>query len=201
MSWISWPRQAKTLPVVLAGTEVLQLLGALSTPMHRTIAMVMYGAGLRVTEACDLRVDDIDAKRNVIHVRRGKGNKERIVPLSPRLLIGLRTYWDVCRPPQPYLFPGDDPAAPITADRVRHAMRAAVRTCKFTKKVTPHVLRHSFATHLIDTGTDIRVIQAILGHASIRTTMQYAQVSTARLAKAKSPLDLLGTPEGKKALG
>lgn len=200
VAWISWPRQPKSLPVVLSGTEVERLLAAMSTPMLRAVAMVMYGAGLRVTEACELRVDDIDAERRVIRVR-GKGGKQRCVMLADRLLVGLRSYWAAARPPRPYLFPGDDPAAPVLPDRVRHGLRAAVRTSGLTKKVTPHVLRHSFATHLMDAGTDIRVIQSLLGHASIRTTMLYAQVSTAKLAKTKSPLDMLGTPQGKKLLG
>lgn len=201
VSWMSWPRQPKKLPVVLSGTEVQKLLEAMSGPMFRVIAMVMYGAGLRVSEACALSIEDIDSARGVIHVRHAKGSRERCVMLAPRLLQILRGYWVACRPPRPYLFPGDDARKPITADRVRDAMQSAVSTTGLTKRVTPHVLRNSFATHLLEMGTDLRVIQALLGHASIRTTMQYAQVSRAKLAKTKSPLELLGTPEGKKALG
>jgi site-specific recombinase XerD len=201
VAWMSWPRQPKKLPVVLSGTEVETLLGAMSNPMLRAIAMVMYGAGLRIGEACELRVEDVDAARGVIHVRHGKGDRERCAMLSGKLLFALRSYWGACRPPRPYLFPGDDPREPISTDRVRKAMQAAVRVSGLTKRITPHVLRHSFATHLLETGTDVRVIQALLGHASIRTTMGYAQVSRDKLAKTKSPLDLLGTREGKKALG
>lgn len=201
VAWMSWPRQPKTLPVVLSGTEVQQLLAAMSSPAYRVIAMVMYGAGLRVSEACAIRVEDIDSARGVIHVRHAKGDRERCVMLAPRLLQVLRSYWAACRPPRPYLFPGEDARKPITADSVRNAMQSAVAIAGLTKRVTPHTLRHTFATHLMDTGTDVRVIQALLGHASIRTTMQYTQVSRARLAKTKSPLELLGTAEGKKALG
>jgi integrase/recombinase XerD len=201
VAWMSWPRQPKTLPVVLSGGEVVALFGAMSTPLLRAVTMVMYGAGLRISEACVLCVEDIDSARGVIHVRHGKGNRERCVMLSPRLLVMLRSYWSACRPPRPYLFPGDDPRKPISHDRVRQGVKAAVQICELTKRVTPHVLRNSFATHLLETGTDIRVIQALLGHASIRTTMRYVQVSRAKLAKTQSPLDLLGTPEGKKALG
>lgn len=201
VAWMSWPTQPKTLPVVLSGTEIQTLLGAMSNPMFRAVVMVMYGAGLRISEACALCVTDIDAKREVLRVRHGKGNRERCAMLSPRLLIALRSYWATSRPPLPFLFPAEDPTKPISADRVRKALGAAVKAAGLTKRVTPHVMRHSFATHLVDTGTDIRVIQALLGHASIRTTMRYAQVSRARLAKTKSPLDLLGTPEGTKTLG
>jgi site-specific recombinase XerD len=201
VAWMSWPKQPKTLPVVLSGTEIEKLLGAMSNPMFRAVAMVMYGAGLRISEACALRVTDIDAERGVIHVRHGKGNRERCAMLSERLLVALRSYWAASRPPLPLLFPSEDPTKPIGTDRVRKAMTAAARTTGLSKRVSPHVLRHSFATHLLDTGTDVRVIQALLGHASIRSTMRYAQVSREKLAKTKSPLDLLGTPEGKKALG
>lgn len=201
VAWMSWPRQPKTLPVVLSGTEIEKLLAAMSNPMFRAVVMVMYGAGLRISEACALRVTDIDAQRGVIHVRHGKGNRERCAMLSERLLVALRSYWASSRPPLPFLFPAEDAKKPIAADRVRTAMAAAVRACGFTKRVSPHVMRHSFATHLLDTGTDVRVIQALLGHASIRSTMRYAQVSRNTLAKTKSPLDLLGTAEGKKALG
>lgn len=201
VAWMSWPRQPKTLPVVLSGTEIEKLLGAMSNPMFRAVVMVMYGAGLRISQACALRVTDIDAKRGVIHVRHGKGNRERCAMLSARLLVALRGYWASSRPPLPFLFPAENATKPIDADRVRTAMAAAVRACGFTKRVTPHVMRHSFATHLLDTGTDVRIIQALLGHASIRSTMRYAQVSRATLVKTKSPLDLLGTAAGKQALG
>ena len=199
VSWISWPSQPAKLPVVLSRGEVEALLAAMSTPTFRALAMVMYGAGLRISEACALQVSDIDADRHVIKVRHGKGNRERYVTLGPRLLVALRAYWAATRPPRPYLFPADDARSPIEQHRVRTAVKAAVVASGLGKRVTPHVLRHSFATHLLEAGTDIRVIQALLGHASIRTTMRYAHVSPAHLAKTKSPLDLpapLATPVG-----
>lgn len=201
VAWMAWPRQPAKLPVVLSGSEVESLLAAMSNPLYRAIAMVMYAAGLRVSEACALEVRDIDSARGLLHIRHGKGNRERYAMLAKRLLTALRSYWAANRPPLPYLFPGANPGKPVSPDSVRAAIKAAVVACAFTKRVTPHVLRHSFATHLLEAGTDIRVIQSLLGHASIRTTMRYAQVSPGKLAKTKSPLDLLGTPEGKKVLG
>lgn len=201
VAWMSWPKPPTTQPVVLSGTEIQRLLGAMSNPMFRAVAMVMYGAGLRITEACALQVTDIDAERGVIHVRHGKGNRERCAMLAERLYEALRSYWKANRPPLPFLFPAEDATQPIRADRVRLAMKAAVKACGLTKRISTHVMRHSFATHLVDLGTDIRVIQALLGHASISSTTRYAKVSRATLAKTKSPLDLLGTPEGKKAFG
>lgn len=201
VAWMSWPRQKTKLPMVLSGTEIEKLLAAMSNPMFRAVAMVMYGAGLRISEACALRVTDIDAGRGVLHVRHGKGNRERCAVLPEKLLVSLRGYWAASRPPLPFLFPAEDATKPIAADRVRTAVGTAVKASGLSKRATPHSLRHAFATHLLEMGTDIRHIQALLGHASIRSTMRYAQVSRARLAKTKSPLDLLGTPEGKKTLG
>lgn len=201
VAWMAWPSQPAKLPVVLSGSEVERLLAAMSNPMFRAIAMVMYAAGLRISEACALEVTDLDSRRGLIHIRHGKGDRERYAMLGERLLVGLRSYWVATRPPRPYLFPGADPRQPISPDTVRAAFKGAVETCGFTKRVTPHVLRHSFATHLLEAGTDVRVIQSLLGHASIRTTMRYAQVSPGKVAKAKSPLDMLGTPEGRTVLG
>ncbi len=201
VAWMSWPRQKTKLPMVLSGTEIEKLLAAMSNPMFRTVAMVMYGAGLRISEACALRVTDIDATRGVLHVRHGKGNRERCAVLPDTLLVTLRGYWAASRPPLPFLFPAEDATKSIAADRVRTAIATAVKAAGLSKRATPHSLRHAFATHLLEMGTDIRQIQALLGHASIRSTQRYAQVSRARLAKTKSPLDLLGTPEGKKTLG
>ncbi|MDQ6943766.1 MAG: tyrosine-type recombinase/integrase [Candidatus Eremiobacteraeota bacterium] len=201
VAWMSWPRQKTKLPTILSGTEIEKLLAAMSNPMFRAVAMVMYGAGLRITEACAIRVEDIDARRGVLHVRKGKGNRERCAVLPEKLLLSLRGYWAASRPPLPFLFPSEDASKPIAADRVRKAVSAAVKVSGLSKRATPHSLRHAFATHLLEMGTDIRHIQALLGHASIRTTQRYAHVSSLRLAKTKSPLDLLGTAEGKKTLG
>lgn len=197
VAWIQWPTQPVKPAVVLSGQEMTRLLGSLSSPMYRAIAMVMYGAGLRVSEACSLAIDDIDSARGLIHVRHGKGERARYVTLGPALLEALRNYWRANRPPRPYLFPGPDPRVPIEPRSVRAALAAAAVTSGLErKKVTPHVLRHTFATHLHELGTDLRTIQALLGHASAQTTSRYISVSRATVARAKSPLDVLGTARG-----
>jgi integrase/recombinase XerD len=200
VAWMRWPRQRTSLPVVLAGTEVVALLLAVSSPLYRAVITVMYAAGLRVSEACALEVGDIDSQRRVIHVRNGKRGRDRFVMLGDRLLTLLRSYWAANRPPKPLLFPGPDGSRPITPRSVREALGAAVARAGLKKRVNPHLLRHSFATHLLELGTDIRVIQHLLGHVSIRSTQLYSQVSRPTIAKVKSPLDVLGTEQG-KALG
>jgi site-specific recombinase XerD len=127
VAWMCWPRPKAKLPMILSGSEVERLFAAMSHPMFRAIAMVMYSAGLRVSEACVLRVTDIDAGRGVLHVRHGKGGRERCAVLSPKLLVALRAYWAASRPPLPFLFPAEDPTKPILADRVRTAIAAAVK--------------------------------------------------------------------------
>lgn len=195
---IPYPRVPKTLPDILSGTEVDALLAAISSPMHRVILMVAYGGGMRISEACALQAPDIDSKRMLIHIRDGKGEKDRYVMLSKRLLIALREYYKAYRPPTVVLFPGDVPLRdrPIPQETVRKSLRAAVARLELTKRVTPHKLRAAFATHLHEAGTDLAVIQMLLGHASIRTTMLYVHVSRKRIAETISPLDLLGTDEG-----
>ena len=180
------------VPVVLTAVEVAQLLGALTTDKHRAMVMLAYGAGLRVSEICKLRVDDIDGKRLLLHVRHSKRGRERFVMLSPRLLATLRTYWKRSRPRGPYLFPGRDPAKLFTREAVHKAIIQAVRRVGISKSVSPHTLRHSFATHLLDAGTDLRTLQVLLGHASLKSTMAYLHVSTARVQSIQSPLDTLG---------
>lgn len=197
---IPWPRVPIRLPDVLSGTEVERLLGLVDQLKYRVILTVVYGAGLRIGEACRLRVEDIDSKRRLIHVRRGKRGKDRFVMLSQRLLEVLREYWRLAQPAGPFLFPGAKPNSPMSKAAVRLALKFAVARAGIRKQITLHLLRHSFATHLLETGTDIRVIQMLLGHSSIRTTARYAQVSQRHVGSVKSPLDLLGTETG-AALG
>ena len=197
---IPWPKVRKPLPDILSGTEVECLLGAVESVMHRAVLMAAYGAGMRISEACSLCVGDIDRKRGVIHIRDGKGRKDRYVMLSQRLLVALEAYWRQVRPPGPHLFPGQKPGCSIGDAAVGQALHKAVEGCGLTKRVTPHALRHAFATHLLELGTDIRIIQVLLGHSSIRTTARYAQVSTSHIARTPSPLDLLGT-ERAESLG
>jgi site-specific recombinase XerD len=185
------------VPVVLSGTEVERLLGAITLHRHRVAAMLAYGAGLRVGEVCNLRVDDVDPKRMVLRIRGTKRGRERYVMLSPRLLSALRAYWKVARPSAPHLFCGRRPGKPLTRGAVHKAIALAARRVGLDKRVGPHTLRHSFATHLLEAGTDLRTLQVLLGHASIDSTALYLHVSTARMQSITSPLDALGTSEGR----
>ena len=191
VSFVLWPKQHSPLPTVLSLSEVAAILEALQRPVYRAIAMVLYGTGLRIDEALSLEVGDIDGARGVLRVRHGKGDRARDARLSPRLLQYLRDYWDMERPPRPYLFASRRTGRPPTQESVRHAFAQAQEQAGITKRVTPHVLRHSYATHLLEAGTDIRVIQALLGHRSLQTTMRYTRVSTALVQKVPSPVDLL----------
>ena len=179
------------VPVVLTAVEAAQLLGALATDKQRVMAMLAYGAGLRVSEVCKLRVDDIDPKRLLLRVQHAKRGRERHVMLSPRLLAALRAYWKASRPAGPYLFPGREPGKLVTRESLHKAMVKAARRAGITKRISPHTLRHSFATHLLDAGTDLRTLQVLLGHASLKSTMMYLHVSTARVQSIQSPLDAL----------
>jgi site-specific recombinase XerD len=158
---------------------------------HRALLMTLYGAGLRVSEACRLTPADIDSSRMAIHVQQAKGRKDRSVMLSPVLLDTLRQYWKRSRPGR-WLFPGHGTGRPITTKAVFLMIRKAAARAKITKTVSPHVLRHSFATHLLESGTDLRTIQLLLGHSDVRTTIIYLHVSQQHLQKIVSPLDSLG---------
>jgi integrase/recombinase XerD len=158
--------------------------------------MTAYGAGLRISEACALKTADIDSKRMLLYIREGKGSKDRYVMLSERLLDVLRTYWKVARPVGPFLFPGTIPGRPITTGAVQRVLHEVVARSGFTKRVTAHSLRHGFATHLLETGEDIRTTQRLLGHASIQTTARYTKVTERHIGRTKSPLDLIGTEKG-----
>jgi site-specific recombinase XerD len=191
------PRKETRLPVVLSPAEVAQFFEAVDGLKHRAILMTAYAAGLRVSEVVALRVDDIDSKRMVIHVRQGKGRKDRDVMLSPRLLEILRAYWKATRP-RPWLFPGQIQGRPVTEATVYRACVKAASAAKLGKHVTVHTLRHSFATHLLEAGTNLRTIQLLLGHRSLRTTAVYTHVSVASLEGTQSPLDrLVLSPEGR----
>jgi site-specific recombinase XerD len=194
IAWIMFPRSKRRTAAVLSGSEVHQVLGAIKSPICQAIAHTLYGAGLRVDEACRLQVQDVLSARGLLHVRYGKGGHERFAMLSPALLTTLRDYWRAVRPAPPLLFPSPRTQQAFRADTVRQALRAAASDLGIGKRVTPHVLRHSFATHLLELGVDLRVIQQLLGHASIRTTSRYAQVTSAIVKRTPSPLDLLGTP-------
>ncbi len=182
------------LPMVLSGTEVEAVLAAIRTPKYRGIVMALYAGGLRVTEACRLRPGDIDPRRMLIHVHNGKGGRDRYTVLSTKLLAYLRGYWKLARKGE-WLFDGNTPDGHAHPETVRRVFRRALIDAGVHKPVTPHVLRHSFATHLLECGTDITVIQALLGHASANTTKIYTHVSLDLIGRTQSPLDVLGTPK------
>ena len=193
VSFIRLPKRYSPLPTVLSLSEVAALLRAIRDPRYQAIAMVMYGAGLRISEALALEVRDVDGARMVLRVRHGKGNKAREAKLTQSLYQWLRGYWARERPPQPYLFASKAGKVP-TPDTVRSALKAAAKEAWIKKRMTPHVLRHSFATHLLEQGTDVLVISALLGHASTRTTARYARVTQKIVRETPSPLDLLPVP-------
>jgi integrase/recombinase XerD len=192
------PRRKLTrkLPVVLTPGEVEQLLAALGSSALRAVLMLAYGAGLRVGEACRLRVEDIDSRAGVIHVRNTKRNRDRDVMLSPKLLAELRAYWRKRRPPGPQLFPGrSGPGTTLTRAAISRALqKALVKAGLGGRRITVHTMRHAFATHLLEQGTDLRTVQVLLGHASMASTTIYVHVSTARLHRVHSPLERLQVP-------
>src|SRR3954454_23077378 len=187
------------LPVVLSVDEVTRFFQAITSLRHRAILMTAYAAGLRISEVLALRTDDIDSQRMVIRVRQGKGSKDRYVMLSPRLLTLLREYWKAHRrrkvyQPGPWLFPGNVPGRPITDGAVYEACEEACRAAGLDKHVTVHTLRHSFATHLLEAGTDLRTIQLLLGHRSLNTTARSVHVATGALQSTPLPRDRLRFP-------
>jgi site-specific recombinase XerD len=193
VSFFRLPKKHSPLPTVLSVEEVNALIRAIRKPLYQAIAMVLYGTGLRISEALALEVRDIDGQRGVLRVRHGKGDKAREAKLSPSLYQWLRAYWARERPPLPLLFASPRGRAP-KPDSIRKALALAAKEAWIKKRVTPHVLRHSFATHLLEHGTDVRVVGALLGHASITTTARYARVTEKLVRETPSPLDLLPQP-------
>jgi site-specific recombinase XerD len=187
---IRGPRPEKRLPVVLSAEEVARFFKAIPSLKHRTILMLAYGAGLRIGEAVRVRLLDIDRERNVLRVEQGKGKKDRYTVLSPGLLEILDRYCWAARP-EDLLFTTRFKDRPITDSTVQRVCIQARKDAGIDKRISPHTLRHSFATHLLEAGTDLRVIQVLLGHASPKTTAIYTHVSTALIGKIISPLDAL----------
>ncbi|SAL07024.1 phage integrase family protein [Caballeronia calidae] len=187
------PKKPVRLPVILSFDEVTTFFDAIPSLKHRAILMTAYAAGLRVSEVVHLKVTDIDSKRMVIRVRQGKGRKDRYVMLSPRLLEVLRTYWQDAHPRE-WLFPGNIPGQPISRDAVGLACQLARKRSGIQKPITPHSLRHAFATHLLETGTDVRRIQLLMGHRSLSTTSKYLRIATSTVCATASPFDLLPHP-------
>jgi site-specific recombinase XerD len=193
ISHIPFPRTERKLPVVLSPAEVLQFLRSITSLKYRAILMTAYAAGLRLSEVTHLRVSDIDSRRLVIRVEQGKGRTDRYVMLSPVLLQLLRRYWQAARP-STYLFPSRLPQRPISPSAVQRACQRAARDAGLSKPVTVRTLRHCFATHLLESGTNIRLIQTLLGHRSVSTTQRYTHISTGTVRATQSPLDHLALP-------
>ncbi len=182
------PRKA---PVVLSQEEVARLIEAAPGLKYKAVFGVAYGAGLRVSEVVALKISDIDSERMTLRVEQGKGQRDRFVMLSPQLLELLRGWWKAARP-RAWLFPGQNPVNPMTARQVVRAVHAAARAAGIAKRVSPHTLRHSFATHLLEQNVDIRVIQVLLGHAKLETTALYTRVAVNTIRDVTSPLERLG---------
>jgi integrase/recombinase XerD len=187
------PKKPKKLPVILSPEEVLHFLECVPSGEHRTVLSTCYAAGLRISEAIALRPHAIDSQRMVIRVEQGKGRKDRYTMLSPKLLAILRDWWRVERP-KDWLFPGESPDQHVTMMAVESECRKARLISKIPKPITPHSMRHAFACHLLEQGTDVRKIQLLLGHRSLVTTARYLLLATSKVCSTTSPLDLLPRP-------
>jgi integrase/recombinase XerD len=188
-----YPKRPERLPVILSEEEVARLIESAATSYHRVILTTLYGAGLRREELCRLKVTDVDSQRMVLHVRQGKGHKDRDVTLSPRLLEVLRDYWK-WRKPKTYLFPSYHSKRreqPISSKTVYYAVCEAARRAGIKKKVYPHLLRHSWATHLLERGTDLKTIQMLLGHFDLEATTIYLHLSQQHLQSVNNPIETL----------
>ncbi len=187
---LPFAKKPRRLPCVLSGKEVEALLSAAHNAKHRAVLMTLYSTGLRVSEVAQLRLEDVDSQRMLIRVRQGKGRKDRVVMLSPVLLDHLRAYRRA-QPRSPWLFPGSEPDQALSVSAVQKVCGQTGRKAGIGKRVTPHLLRHSFATHLLESGADLRLIQTLLGHQSVRTTQLYTQVTADRIRATANPLDRL----------
>jgi integrase/recombinase XerD len=187
---LTFVREPRKAPIVLSPEEVARLLEAAPGVKYKAALGVAYGAGLRVSEVVALKVSDIDSQRMMLRVEQGKGHKDRYVMLSPQLLELLRDWWRIARP-RAWLFPGQNPINPMTARQLNRACHAAARVAEITKRVSPHTLRHSFATHLLEQNIDIRIIQVLLGHAKLDTTALYTRVAVNTIREVMSPLERL----------
>jgi integrase/recombinase XerD len=185
---LPYAKGTRKIPSVLSPQEVAQLLAAVIHPRYRLILRIAYGCGLRLGEVLRLQVGDIDSGRMLLHIRQSKGRKDRLVPLPPRLLEELRAWW-VCHRPRTWLFPGRK-GRPLHGGSVQRVCRQAARRCGLTKRVTPHTLRHSYATHLVEAGVDLETVRQLLGHRDLKTTTCYTHVA-GKAQTTISPLERL----------
>ena len=190
---LPYGKKPRTLPTVLSPQEVLQFLEATTPGRDRVLFQTDYACGLRVSELVRLQVTDIDSARRVVHIHQGKGAKDRLVPLSARLLEELRSYWR-CYRPRPWLFPGETAAGHLSAARVQKLCLETAARAELSKHITPHTLRHSYATHLLEAGVNLLTLQQLLGHRDLQTTARYVHLSTQHLLQTPSLLDLLVLP-------
>ena len=189
---VPYPKAPRRLPIILTREEAVRLIDSASNLFHRAMLITLYSTGMRRAELCHLKVEDIDSTRMLIHIRQGKGGKDRDVPLGPKVLDTLREYWRWMKP-KTYLFPGTVNGSradkPITPKVLWEACREAAQRAGITKRVRPHLLRHSYATHLVEGGADLPTVQALLGHADLKPTSIYLHLSERHLKAAGTPLD------------
>jgi site-specific recombinase XerD len=195
VDYIPFPKQEKKLPVVLSSQEIAAFFQAIKNLKHRTLVMTLYATGLRISEALQLVATDIDSRRMLLRVGQGKGRKDRYVPLSATLLEALRFYWRRYRP-EKWLFPGQTPQCQLSRGSVNRFCLKAAQRAGLKKRVTPHTLRHCFATHLLETGLDLKRIQLLLGHCSLKSTSVYLHIATNALGLSRDSQDLLKTALG-----
>jgi site-specific recombinase XerD len=198
---VPYPRASRRLPIILTQEEAVRLIDSASNLFHRAMLMTLYSTGMRRAELCHLKVEDIDSDRMIIHIRHGKRNRDRDVPLSPKLLETLREYWRWMQP-KTYLFPGTKNGwradKPITPKVLWEACREAAQAAGITKDVPPHLLRHSFATHLVENGADLPTVQLLLGHCDLKATSIYLHLSERHLKAAGTPIDKADFSEAKQ---
>jgi len=193
VTYVAYGKRAKTLPVVLAPEEVVQLFTAARPGVERVLLQTDYALGLRVSELVRLQVPDLDSRRMVVRVHAGKGRKDRLVPLSPKLLEELRAYWRAYRPTT-WLFPGKKPGTHRSAASVQRLVQRVARRAGLTKAITVHTLRHSYATHQLEAGLDLLTLQRVLGHQSLKTTAEYVHLTTRQLQRTPGLLEWLARP-------
>ena len=188
---VIYPRKSTTLPAVMSAEEIKTLIDSVTNIKHRTIIMMLYSSGMRLSEIANLKITDIDSKNLRIKIVQGKGAKDRFTILSQQVLLELRVYYIIYKPKE-YLFNGDKPGKPYSMRSIQHLMqKALIKIGLDSKNYSVHTIRHSFATHLVDNGTDLHTVKELLGHSSLQTTMQYMHLTSKRIKNIVNPYDAL----------